>query len=431
MTIAENNILKIISCFEGARLGSAVVDGNTISIKLLYDEPVVADWKRHDYRLHFTFGIENTGKIDQDVRVRVSAGNRDELAYPSPLLYLSNMPQEGYQKVDVVGASDEFNKYDFDIKIPAMKTVFIANCLPRMLPVLEPLLEGIGKETNAQRIVFGQSIEGRELVAYQYMRDGENRPLVLVTSGIHPPEPDTLATQALMEFLGKEESRYLRDVFDFVIIPVMNPDGYAHGSQAGNAAGINFYWDFRYRDEARCPEAKALYDFAMVLKPVLYFDFHAYTFQSRKHASPYCKPVRRYRGEKVRQAISKSYDRVKSDVSSGKAVYGFGTYAPSTFGEILTRKLNTIGYAKYHIHLQDGVDESKNHAVAAVRTVCGVLLEQKLTRPQDILKFPYGEVPGESLQEWIRKLDVVWSGYLLPLLYGYYCRHFRKLFKRS
>ena len=211
----------------------------------------------------------------------------------------------------------------------------------------------------------------------------------------------------------------------------MNPDGYAHGSQAGNAAGINFYWDFRFHDPVHCPEARALYDFAMALKPVLYFDFHAYTFQSQKHASPYCKPVGRYRGEMVRNAVADSYDRVKKQVSKGKGVYGFGTFAPSTFGEILTRKLNTIGYAKYHIHLQDGVDECKEHAVALVSTVCNVLMEHKLTRSHDILMSPDGSVSRETFREIWRKLDVYWSGFLFPSFYGYYCRHFRRFIKRT
>jgi len=423
--------LTVLTNFEGARLGNSIVEGNCIKAELLYDEPVVADWKRHDYRLHFTFGIENKSDREQKVRICITGGDRDELLYSSPLIFISEQALSGYHRIEVDGASDEFNTYDFDVIIPAEKTLYLANCLPRFLSRLLPMFDELANQGGALRDVFGHSIEGRELIAYKFIGKGDDRPLVLITSGIHPPEPDTLATEALIKFLGKDESEELRGKFDFVVVPVMNPDGYAHGSQAGNAAGINFYWDFRYHDPVHYPEAKALYDYAMELKPLLYFDFHAYTFQSRKHASPYCKPVRRYRGDRVRQAVSASYERVKKEVSNGKGVYGFGTYAPSTFGEILTRKLNTIGYAKYHIHLQDGVEESKKHAVNAVRTVCEVLIEYKLTRPQDVLKSPSRLVVGEGLLELFRKLDVYWSGLIFPALYGYYCRHFRRLIKHS
>jgi hypothetical protein len=327
--------------FEGARLGSSSVEGNTVKVELLYDEPVVADWKRHDYRLHFTFGVENRKGTEKKVRIRVTGGDREELPYSSPLIFASNQAFTGYQRIEVEGASDEFNTYDFDVLIAAGETLYIANCLPRFLSRLMPIFDELALDAGAVREVFGHSIEGRELIAYKFIGKGDDRPKVLISSGIHPPEPDTLATEGLIEFLGKNDSEALREFFDFVVVPVMNPDGYAHGSQAGNAAGINFYWDFRYHDPTHCPEARALYDYAMELKPVLYFDFHAYTFQSRKHASPYCKPVRRYRGNKVRLAVAESYERVKKEVSNGKGIYGFGTYAPSTFGEILTRDTQT------------------------------------------------------------------------------------------
>jgi hypothetical protein len=398
-------------------------------VELLYDEPAVADWKRHDYRLHFTFGLENLDSHDQKIRVQVSGGERQNLPYSSPLIYSSSKSLSGYRRIEVDGASDQYNTYDFDIDVKAGDTVYLANCLPRMLSLLVPELEKVASASGAVREVFGHSIEGRELIAYKFIGEGEDRPLVLVSSGIHPPEPDTLATEALIDYLGSDSSHDLREAFDFVIVPVMNPDGYAHGSQAGNAAGINFYWDFRYYDREHCPEAAALYEYAMTLKPVLYFDFHTYTFQLRKHASPYCKPVRRYRGAVVRKAVQDSYNRVRERVSDGHSMTGFGTYAPSTFGEILTRKLNTIGYAKYHIHLKDGEQVCREHAIDAVRTVCETLVDHQLTKSSDILLSPYGNTPREYIGEMARIIDIYWSGLIFPSLYGFYVRRFRKYLK--
>lgn len=425
------NEIVVQSSFEGARLGSSDVAGNTVYIELLYDEPVVADWNRHDYRLHFTFGVENRTEKEQKVRIRVTGGDREDLPYGSPLIFSSSQALSGYRRIEVDGASDQYNTYDFDVIISARETLYLANCLPRFLSRLMPMFDKIGQDAGAEREIFGHSIEKRELIAYKFLGKGDDRPVVLVSSGIHPPEPDTLATEALIEFLGSDESAQLRKTFDFVIVPVMNPDGYAHGSQAGNAAGINFYWDFRYQDRSHCPEAAALYDYAMKLKPVLYFDFHAYTFQLRKHASPYCKPVRRYRGEAVRKVVQDSYDRVREKVSKGHGMYSFGTYAPSTLGEILTRKLNTIGYAKYHIHLKDGEQACREHAVAAVKTVCETLIDHQVTHVSDILVAPDGAIPKEMLGEVRRKLDIYWSGLLFPKLYGIYNRYFRKYMRRT
>ena len=207
------NSINIKSDFEGARLGHATVEGNIVKVELLYDEPVVADWNRHDYRLHFTFGIENISSSAENVRVLVSGGDREELPYSSPLIFASEKPNSGYHRIEVDGASDQYNTYDFDVEIGAGKTLYLANCLPRFLSSLMPELDKAANRSGAEREVFGHSIEGRELVAYKFIREG-NRPLVLVSSGIHPPEPDTLATEALIEFLGTEMSENLRDTFD-------------------------------------------------------------------------------------------------------------------------------------------------------------------------------------------------------------------------
>ena len=91
-------------------------------------------------------------------------------------------------------------------------------------------LEGLARAGGAERLEFGKSVEGRNLTAYLYLDQApENAPLVLVTSGFHPAEPDTLATQAILEYLAGEEGRALRKKLRFAVVPVMNPDGFIHG----------------------------------------------------------------------------------------------------------------------------------------------------------------------------------------------------------
>ena len=413
-------MIRVRNDFEGARLGSALVDGAEVNIELLYETPVTADWMTHEYRLHFTFGIENLGDEPRNVRVKVGGASRETLPPVTPLIYMSSDPLTGYRPYNVSGATDEYQLYDFDMNIAPKQVTYIANCLPRPLSRLTQQFDSIAEQAGAERIVFGKTLEGRELVAYRYGIG--DKPVVLVSSGIHPPEPDTLATEALMGFMADTKSAELRRHFDFVFAPILNPDGYHHGSQAGNAAGINFYWDFRHWDNNRCPEAAYFYEFALKTVPLIYFDFHAYTFQWKKHASPYIKPLSRYRDGQVRQLVARINETMLRSVSDGKSMTGFPTYAPSTLGEKLTRKFNTITYAKYHVHLKDGEQGCRDHALKAVSTACSVAMAADMASNQRVLVAPHGEVKRELLHELVRWLAVYWHGWLLSSLREVYGR---------
>jgi len=155
-------------------------------------------------------------------------------------------------------------------------------------------------------------------------------------------------------------------------------------------------------------------------RPILYFDFHAYTFQWRKHASPYCKPLSRYRDDRVRKVVQKINERILAQVSAGKSLTGFATFAPTTLGEKLTRKFNTITYAKYHIHLKDGEDECRDHAVRAVTTACSVLIEENMADNAAVLTAPFGKITKDLPNEMLRMLQVYWCGYFRPLVQKYY-----------
>ncbi|HEC12895.1 MAG TPA: hypothetical protein ENI80_06530 [Acidiferrobacteraceae bacterium] len=426
--MSQDSSIQVVDNFEGARVGSTRIDGSDLWLALRHEDPVRVDWKIHDYRLHFTFGIKSVSPHKISVRIRVGDGDRNNLPYDSPLIFSSNDPLGTYMPLSVNGASDEYQRYDFDVEIEPGETLYIANCLPRPLSKLVPVLNRIAQLGGAERVVYGKSLEGRDLIAYSFRETGVDRPCVLIASGTHPPEPDTLVTEALIEYLGDEGSSQLRDVFDFVVVPIQNPDGYAHGTQAGNAAGINFYWDFRHKDVKRCPEAVALYNFVGQICPVLYFDFHAYTFQRRKFASPYCKPLNRYRGQKVRKAVQAMDMAIQSGVSDNKAITGFVAYAPSTLGEKLTRRFNTISYAKYHVHLKDGEQRCREHGVSAVEAACKSMLEQGLDKASMVLVRPYGNVPKELFGEMRRQLQVYWEGWAHPTLYRNYKRYIKSRF---
>ncbi len=415
--------LEVLTNFEGAMIGAVRINQEAIFLSIPFDPPVKRDWLEHDYRLHFCFGIRNRSADTKVVRVHVNEGDRATLTKSMPPLYISKTPTGPYKKfICREGASDNFKKYDFELALSAHETVYVSNTIPRSLEGLEKIFSDLAKSGAVEEIIFGSTLDNHDLIAYHYFSTGKNRPVVLITSGMHPPEPDTFATQAIMTFLGSEESQTLRDVFDFIIVPIVNPDGYSRATQAGNAAGVNIYWDFRYRDRSSCPEAYFLYKHAIRHMPVVYMDFHSYTFQRQKTSGPYCKPVIRYRGLETRRLVERINHAFSKQMPSQKLMQGYVTYTPSTLGEILTRHLNTVSYAKYHIHLQDGEAECKKVAVDALLIILESLVGAGMTSSRDLLVRPHGAVPKERVAEIFRYGMVLWNGYLHRRLYEHYVR---------
>jgi len=413
--------IEVLTQFECAMIGSAELENRFLKISVPFDPVCKTDWLEHDYRLHFCFGLKNKTESQITVSVSVNSGHEVKLKKKMPPLYGAETPEGPYTRFDAdSGKTDLFNRYLFDIDLLPGETKFISNTIPRTLGPLHQKFTDIAAKGYARKTSFGKSLDGRDLEAYEYRREGNDRPVVMVTSGMHPPEPDTFATEAIMEFLGSDLSWPLREVFDFIIVPIVNPDGYARATQACNAAGVNIYWDFRFKDVGNCPEAYFLYKLASDVRPSVYIDFHAYTFQTQKIGGPYCKPLRRYSGSRVRTLVREINTGFSQQMPDQKAMQGYVTYTPSSLGEILTRAFNTISYAKYHIHLQDGELRCKEVAVNVLELISKVLKDADIRLKGDLI--------GVSQSRSIERLchdamcwgDTLWNGLLHRRLYEFY-----------
>jgi ubiquinone/menaquinone biosynthesis C-methylase UbiE len=398
-------MLKIIEDFSGASIGSYRIEGNRIFTKLREEKITFADAQRYDYNYHFSFGIENESPEMSDVEVFINCNNAFNLPNHEALIFQAQSPEELFTKFTGYSRTDTYKRYYLKFNIVPNKTIYIANYYFRQYETLASLLEGLAAKGNADREVFGHTIEGRNLVCYSYkFHSGGDRPSVLITSGFHCPEPDTLATEAILEFISDRENREKYNQFDFYVVPIVNPDGFVHGYNACNAAQINFYWRFEENNRKDCPEAYYLWKLCEKIKPVLYFDFHGYTFQmERKKAGAYIKPVLFYEGRRVRQLV-KDINKSIIDLCGGHHQKGSLTYAPSTIYTKLTARFNTITYAKYHISLNDKIQKSKAMAIESVKIALDLFNKHDLTLGCDILKNPFGKVKRNFILDILRYL---------------------------
>ena len=227
----------------------------------------------------------------------------------------------------------------------------------------------------------------------------------MVTSGFHPPEPDTLATEAILESLA--ESGGPGDEYAITMVPIVNPDGFANGTFAANAAGINFYWHFARELPDRCPEAAALWRLAEAVRPRGYIDFHCYTFQTGKSAGPYERPLRYYGAPDVRRAAAHFYQALLREPRT-RPIRGFPSFAPHTLGSMLTKQFDTITAAKFHLHLIEGEAACRARGLATLDALCAALAETDIAGP----------APRRHLG-WRGRyfaLEETWHGLARPLL---------------
>ena len=346
-------MLQILCDCTGTKSLVEIVEETRVQVTLLDEIITRADWTSHDYNVHFSLGLLNDGNSELEISIEVDGGQYRSLPDFRPNLYVSEYPDRDFTSFEGDARTDLAKKYAVRLKLAAGKRIYLANTVVRSLPALMKEFDFISSKSDVEKRVIGKTNRGNDLTGYIY--GNRNLPTILVTSGFHPPEPDTLATQAIMKWLSGTLSAQVLESFCVAVVPLVNPDGYELGNQGANAAGINLYWHFAIERPGLCPEAWALWNFACSLKPIGYIDFHCYTFQTNKEAGPYVRPLGFYFGRVVRAAANDFYNKITAREKT-VAVQGFPTYAPHTLGSMLAKRFNTITAAKYHLHLEEGAD---------------------------------------------------------------------------
>ena len=398
-------MIEILGRGCGTAFDKALVAGNVIKLEMRHEPMTRADWTTHDYNVHFCVGLRNTALQDIAVELEVEGGTWSDLPPITPLIYVSTGPDGPFSPFTGEARTDLKKKYALKLNIPAGTSIYVANTMPRTHQEELSRAATAGAASRAAKVVYGQSLQGRDLVAWT-IGDVKSKPVLLVTSGFHAPEPDTLASIAILRALSLPEFDRISQQYAIAIVPVANPDGYAIGSQGSNAEDINLYWHFAKETPTRCPEAAKLWEFAHALEPVGYIDFHSYTFQLRKDAGPYLKPLWYYADPRVRAAAAALERRVVGDLRL-KPVRTFSAFAPHTLGAMLTEAFDTLTMAKYHIHLKDGVEACEAQAVDVFTALADALASNGVTsRPK--------AGPSGTTLHLRKRITEIWAGCVRP-----------------
>ncbi len=412
-------MLKVHTNFSGASLGPYTVSSSNIVASLRQESLGHVDGFCFDYNRHFAFGVENQSSESEPVKVYINCSPDGTRPSGKALLYCSDSLDNEFAPASFVSSSDLSKSYYFEFVLEAGQAMYIANYYYRSIEKLEKLFDQLGGEGQASREVIGLTAETRELVCYGYPYLGTEKdtvPAVLITSGFHPPESDTIASEAIMEFLASEQGQSIRNRFHVFVMPISNPDGFAHGYNGCNASEINFFWKFEEENRQECCEAFFLWKFVERIQPIVYLDFHGYTFQlEKRHASPYMKPTLLYEGSLVKRIVRKMNAALLA-LSGGYSKQGILTFMPSMLASKITEKFNTITFAKYHLHLKDGIQQNRQLAINVLTRVLDRLVDEGITHPAAILKSPYGHVHPKSMNGVLRQLFVIWSLRIRPIL---------------
>jgi len=378
--------IKIIEDFPGSSIARYIWEGNKLSANLrpeVYTKEI--DGAIIDYGLHFLFGIHNQSPDVVVIDAIVSNGELPVRPLFENYLFTSDDPTKEFVRSNLVNMMDGQRWNSFQIQMQPNEILYISNTQWRPLAYLQSLFDRVAEENGFERFVYGHSFLGRDLVAYKNHHPAvydSQRPKILISSGLHPMEPDTWGPEAIMERLGIPEAIQLMEEIDVILAPIVNPDGYELGHNGITANGINLLWDFKYHDLQECPEAVSLWNLVKEYTPWVYIDFHCYTVHGKtKTAGAYLKPVSYYTGKSARDLATAIMSTVNKIPNTRQPII----FSPSASFTILTRETNVFSLAKYHLHVDHGKEGSKNLAWQVFKNTSKVLLKNNWT--QDNLLF--------------------------------------------
>ncbi len=142
----------------------------------------------------------------------------------------------------------------------------------------DKLLEQLAKNRRGSRIILGRSHDGRSIKAVR-LGNSDAPSLVLLLGRQHPPEvTGAVAMDAFALTIAKLVRSGAIDgkQFQFLIVPLLNPDGVARGHWRANLGGADLNRDW---GTFKQPETRAIGDWLARLpaqvRPVLMLDFHS------------------------------------------------------------------------------------------------------------------------------------------------------------
>ncbi len=163
------------------------------------------------------------------------------------------------------------------VRLPAGKGMISAQEIVTPADAHADLLRW-GAASGARPFALGQSHDGRSVEAIRLGRTDAPR-LVILLGRQHPPEVSgAIAMQAFVDALVEQSLRDPQAFADlqFLIVPMVNPDGTARGHWRANRGGVDLNRDWGNFSQ---PETRAIKAWLETLptgvRPVLMIDFHS------------------------------------------------------------------------------------------------------------------------------------------------------------
>jgi len=333
-----------------------------------------------DYRWYFCIKIiNNTKKKKKFIVDALRKKSKKNIEFPQkkvPVFISSNFIK--WRPVKKVKISNDYD-YRLELEIKSHDSFYISNSIPKRYKSMCEWLKKTNREyKNLTKLkVIGKSCEGNKI----YLLSIQNFTLkksesdrILITSGLHPAEPDWLATTSIIQELLKNNkwAKKMRNKYTFDIVTQLNPDGFILGTNGCNAKGINPYWDFRKNDYNKSPETSYLWKWIALNPPSIYIDFHCYVHNVDKDYKPYIKPIDVYNHPKIKKIVE-NINKKLIKLCNGRYISGKSTNLPSTLAYKITKKYNTITYTKFHLHLKHGIVKSRKLALLVIQKIIEVI----------------------------------------------------------
>jgi hypothetical protein len=142
----------------------------------------------------------------------------------------------------------------------------------------DQLLGQLAKSGRGSRLILGRSHDGRPIEAVR-LGNADAPRLVVLLGRQHPPEvTGAMAMDAFSLTIARLVSSGAIDgkQFQFLIVPLLNPDGVARGHWRANLGGVDLNRDWGIFNQ---PETRAVNHWLSLLpaqvRPVLMLDFHS------------------------------------------------------------------------------------------------------------------------------------------------------------
>jgi hypothetical protein len=220
--------------------------------------------------------------------VAVKPGDRLKLAVRWPIGNTHMRPVYSYDGVDWRfvpdgwgRANEQDTRFRFEVPLEAGRDrVYFASNYPYPSSrVLERAIEQARHRAVRAIEVIGRTERDRPILLLTITDpatpDASKRP-VLLSSGDHAGEAASAwGMEGTIDFLLSDDpvARRLRRTSILYVVPLLNVDGFALGTDRRQATGVNIYFDY-LKFESR--EARAMWKKVSALKPVLWLDYHSW-----------------------------------------------------------------------------------------------------------------------------------------------------------